>query len=172
MHIELRSENSSVTWQEIVTEKTSIIFGPNALFMNWYWHHLIQSVFSSAWASDALFSMFLKLRLLNFTSQCCLTYLTLCGIYLMDNVHIFKINTWFWHLSFAVSSYHWSCTISTQLTIQKVLYFQCAYSFYSTSLISLPYSFQGWKLQSRENTIWNGKIRGWEREGKKTRDKK
>lgn len=36
MHIELQSENSSVTWQEIVTEKTSIIFGPNALFMNWY----------------------------------------------------------------------------------------------------------------------------------------
>lgn len=107
MHIELQSENSSVTWQEIVTEKTSIIFGPNALFMNWYWHHLIQSVFSSAWASDALVSMFLKLRLLNFTSQCCLSYLTLCGIYLMDNVHIFKINAWIWHLSFAVFSYHW-----------------------------------------------------------------
>lgn len=107
MHIELQSENSSVTWQEIVTEKTSIIFGPNTLFMNWYWHHLIQSVFSSAWASDALFSRFLKLRLLNFTSQYCLTYLTLCGIYLMNNVHIFKINAWIWHLSFAVFSYHW-----------------------------------------------------------------
>lgn len=39
MHIELQSDISSGTWQEIVTEKTSIIFGPNALFMNWYWHH-------------------------------------------------------------------------------------------------------------------------------------
>lgn len=48
---------------------------------------------------------------------------------------------------------------STQLTIQKVLYFQCAYSLYSILLISPPYSFQSWKLQSRENSRWNGKKR-------------
>ena len=59
---------------------------------------------------------------------------------------------------------------STQLTIQKVLHFQCAYSLYSMLLISPPYSFQGWKLQSRENTRWNGKKRrGWERRREKER---